>query len=189
MIYTPRDFTHLLGIKGFSDTMLTNHFALYEGYVNNANKIIDNIEGMDQGTIEAAELERRWGWEFDGMRMHELFFENLTKENTEINKDGDLYKKIVNIYGSFDKWIDCLKSKAMMRGIGWVVLTIDEVKGELFTHWIREHEIGHMVGCKPLLVMDMWEHAYMTDYGIKKTDYINAFIENINWEMVEKRLD
>ena len=186
-MYTAKDFTHLLGLTGFSDTMLTNHFTLYNGYVNNINTMLTKFETLDQASMEMSELSRRFAWEYDGMKMHELYFGNMTKEKTEINKEGELYKKLISTYGSYEKWIEVLKAKGMMRGIGWVMLSVDTDNGELYTHWIREHEIGHMVGSKSLLIMDTWEHAYMTDYGLKKADYINMFINTIDWNVVESR--
>ena len=185
-MYQAKDFSHLLGLAGFSDTMLTNHFTLYQGYVKNVNTLVEKLEAADQSSIEASELGRRFGWEFDGMRMHELYFENMTKETTEVA--GILKEKIEKIYGSYEKWVECFKAKGMMRGIGWVVLFEDPTNGELFTTWIREHEQGIPVNCKVLLVMDCWEHAYMTDYGIKKADYIGAFMNAIDWKIVESRL-
>jgi Fe-Mn family superoxide dismutase len=185
-MYIPKDFSHLLGLAGFSDIMLTNHFTLYQGYVKNVNTLVEKLEAAEQTSIEASELERRFGWEFDGMRMHELYFANMTKEKTEVT--GTLKEKIEVTYGSYEKFIACFKAKGMMRGIGWVVLFQDPTNGELFTTWIREHEQGIPVNCKVLLVMDTWEHAYMTDYGIKKADYIEAFINAIDWKVVEERL-
>src|SRR3989344_6021510 len=185
--YSPKDFKHLLGTAGFSDTLLNNHFALYQGYVKNVNMLMEKLLGMtDQLSVEANELERRFGWEFDGMRMHELYFENMTKEKSELG--DELKEKIEKSYGSYEKWLNCFKAKGMMRGIGWVILFEDPTNGEIFTTWVREHEQGIPANCTILLVMHCWEHAYMTDYGIKKNDYINSFINVIDWKAVEKRL-
>lgn len=186
-IYTAKDFSHLLGLTGFSDGMLNNHFALYQGYVKNVDTLVEKLEASDQNSVEAAELERRFGWEFNGMRMHELYFGNMAKGGVALS-DRRLKQKIVSIYGSYEKWLECFKAKGMMRGIGWVILFLDTTNGELFTAWIREHEQGIPVNCKVLLVMDCWEHAYMTDYGIKKADYINSFIQSIDWHAVEERI-
>lgn len=187
VIYAVKDFSHLLGLTGFSDTMLNNHFTLYQGYVKNVNILMEKLIGMtDQLSVEASELERRFGWEFDGMRMHELYFENMTKEKSEMG--SELKEKIEKAYGSYEQWLDCFKAKGMMRGIGWVVLFEDPANGELFTTWVREHEQGLPATGKILLVMDCWEHAYMTDYGLKKADYINSFVNIIDWKAVEKRL-
>lgn len=186
-IYTAKDFSSLLGVSGFSETMLSNHFTLYQGYVKNVNILIEKLAAMtDRSSVEASELERRFGWEWNGMRMHELYFENMTKEKIGVREA--LKEKIKKTYGSYEKWIECFRAKGMMRGIGWVVLFEDQTNGELFTTWVREHEQGIPANGKILLVMDCWEHAYMTDYGIKKADYIQAFIETVDWRVVEKRL-
>ncbi len=185
-LYTAKDYKHLLGLPGFSDVMLTNHFTLYEGYVKNTNLLLEKIEGIsEQGSVEASELERRFGWEWNGMRMHELYFENMAKEMTAVGTK--LKEKLEKIYGSYEKWVGLFTAKGMMRGIGWVVLYEDTTNGELFTAWIREHEQGIPANGKILLVMDCWEHAYMTDYGIKKADYIQSFLKTIDWNVVEKR--
>lgn len=186
-IYTAKDFSHLLGLSGFSDTMLNNHFTLYQGYVKNTNLLLEKIEkATDQLSPETNELERRFGWEWNGMRMHELYFENMTKEKTLLSTA--LKEKIEKVYGSYEQWLACFKAKGMMRGIGWVVLFEDKTNGELFTTWVREHEQGIPANGNIILVMDCWEHAYMTDYGIKKADYIEAFLQSIDWNVVEKRL-
>ena len=75
-----------------------------------------------------------------------------------------------------------------MRGIGWTILYQDNVTGGLFNQWINEHEVGHFAGCIPILVMDVFEHAFITDYGLKRADYIAAFFKNVNWGVVERRL-
>lgn len=185
-IYTPKDFKHLLGLAGLSDTLLTNHFTLYEGYVKNTNALVNLLETKEIGTPEFAELQRRLGWEWNGMRLHELYFENMTTETVK-PAESAIEKKITEIYGSYDNWKKNFIGVGTMRGIGWVVLYQDPVNNELFTTWINEHDLGHLAGCRPLLVMDVFEHAYMTDYGIKKADYIETFFRSIDWTVVEKR--
>lgn len=187
-MYIKKDFSHLLGLDGFSDIMLNNHFTLYEGYVNNTNKFIEKFKNneIQKGTVEFSELNRRFGWEWNGMRMHELYFENLTKENTQI-VNQELLNNIDQIFGSLDSMLEYIKSVAAMRGIGWVILFKDDKSQNLFVEWISEHDCNQLVGCKPLLVMDVFEHAFMTDYGIKRADYINAFVKVIDWRVVESR--
>ncbi len=185
-IYTAKEYTHLLGLEGFSDTLLTNHFTLYGGYVKNTNALANLLETKELGTPEYAELTRRFGWEWNGMRLHELYFENLSKEADALG-DGSLKEKIETVYGNFENWKKKFASIGAMRGIGWVVLYQDVISGSLFSTWINEHDMGHLAGCTPLLVMDVFEHAYMTDYGIKKADYIETFFRSIDWTVVEKR--
>jgi Fe-Mn family superoxide dismutase len=185
-IYTAKDFKHLLGLPGFSDTLLTNHFTLYEGYVKNTNALATLLETKEIGTPDFAELQRRFGWEWNGMRLHELYFGNMTKETQEMGS-GKLKDKIEEAYGSIETWKKNFIGVGSMRGIGWVVLFHDREKDRVFNTWINEHDLGHLAGCTPLLVMDVFEHAYMIDYGIKKADYIETFFRSIDWRIAEER--
>jgi superoxide dismutase, Fe-Mn family len=191
MAYMAKDYTNILGMEGLSETLLKNHFTLYQGYVNNTNKLIDLLAAMlkegKASTPEYAEARRRLGWEFNGMRLHEYYFENLggkgspapmSKFNSEINAD----------FSSFDSWMKDFKAVGSMRGIGWAVLYRDNLSGRLINFWINEHDTGHPAGGTPILVMDVFEHAYITDYGLKRADYIETFFKNINWVMVETRM-
>lgn len=186
-VYTAKDFKHLLGLPGLSDTLLTNHFTLYEGYVKNTNALVSLLEAKEIGTPEYSELQRRFGWEWNGMRLHELYFENMTKESGE-QAAGTLKEKIEASYGTLENWKKNFIGVGAMRGIGWVILYQDSSTGRLFNAWINEHDAGHLAGATPLLVMDVFEHAYMTDYGIKKADYIETFFRSIDWNIVTNRL-
>ena len=121
------------------------------------------------------------------MRLHELYFENLG-EKEPINKEGKLYKKIVEDFGSYENWEKDFKATGTMRGIGWAILYQDSKSGKLINFWINEHDAAHPAGCQPILIMDVFEHAFLTDYGLKRADYIESFFKNINWEEVEKRI-
>ena len=189
MIYAQKDFNNLLGTKGFSDVILTNHFSLYAGYVKNVNSIIELLKTVKANSPEYNELKRRFGWEWNGMKMHELYFENISKENKILNKESKLFTEIDTQFGSYDKWLDDFKATGLIRGIGWVILVRDRETGFLMNLWIGEHDEGHLCNQDVLLAMDVWEHSYMTDYGIKRADYLNAFIKNINWKEVEDRFD
>jgi len=191
MTYNAKDYNRLLGMEGFSDTLLKNHFTLYQGYVTNTNKLTDTLnqflkEGKT-GTPEYAELKRRFGWEFNGMRLHEYYFENLGGKGG-INKTGKLYQKLIESFGSYEAWEKDFKATGTMRGIGWVVLYQDIPSGNFINFWINEHDVGHPSGGMPILIMDVFEHAFMIDYGLKRADYIESFFKNIHWEEVEKRL-
>jgi Fe-Mn family superoxide dismutase len=185
MTYEAKNFESLLGTKGLSDQLLKNHFTLYQGYVTNTNKVADALLAMAKdgktATPEYAELKRRFGWEFNGMRLHEYYFENIVKDGIAIDKKTNLYKKIVSEFGSYENWEKDFKATGAMRGIGWVILYYDATEGRLFNTWINEHDVGHLCGAKPLIVMDVFEHAYMIEYGLKKADYIEAFFKAIDW--------
>ncbi len=191
MAYTAKDFSGLKGMEGFSDTALGNHFTLYNGYVTNTNKLMDTLAAMVKdgkiGTPEYAELKRRMGFEFNGMRLHEYYFENLGGK-AALDKSGKLGKKLAEDFGSYEDWEKDFRGTATMRGIGWTILYQDDKTGRLFNQWINEHEVGHPAGCAPILVLDVFEHAFLTDYGLKRPDYIEAFFKNINWGAAEARL-
>jgi superoxide dismutase, Fe-Mn family len=190
-IYTAKDYSRLLGMEGFSDTLLKNHFTLYQGYVTHTNKLIETLSRMlkegKTGSPEFAEIKRRFGWEFNGMRLHEYYFENMGGKGG-LERTGKLFKKIAEEFGSFETWEKEFKAIGMMRGIGWVVLYQDPLFGRLLNFWIDEHDAGHPAGGTPLLVLDVFEHAFMIDYGLKRMDYIEAFFKNIHWKVVEGRL-
>jgi Fe-Mn family superoxide dismutase len=191
MAYTAKDYSKLIGLAGFSETLLKNHFSLYQGYVTNTNKVLDTLAAMlkdgKTATPEFAELKRRLGWEFNGMRLHEYYFENLGGQ-TGLALGGNLGKKIVEDFGSYEAWEKDFKAVGTMRGIGWVVLYQDTTSGKLVNFWINEHDGGHPAGCQPILVMDVFEHAFMVDYGLKRADYIEAFFKNIDWKAAAARL-
>ncbi len=191
MAYSVKDYSKLIGMEGFSETLLKNHFTLYQGYVNNTNKVLDILSQIlrdgKTGAPEYAELKRRLGWEFNGMRLHEYYFENLGGKGG-INKEGKLAKKMSEDFGSYEAWEKDFKAVGAMRGIGWAVLYQDISNGKLINFWINEHDVSHPAGCNPILIMDVFEHAFMIDYGLKKADYIGAFFKNINWSAVEARL-
>lgn len=191
MSYTAKDYSGLIGMEGFSETLLNNHFTLYQGYVTNTNKLLDTLTAMlkegKMATPEYAELKRRLGFEFNGMRLHEYYFENLGGKGA-LDKSGKLGKKLAEDFGSYDDWEKDFRATATMRGIGWAILYQDNLTGRIWNQWINEHETGHPAGCTPLLVLDVFEHAFMIDYGLKRADYIEAFFKNVNWGAVEARL-
>jgi Fe-Mn family superoxide dismutase len=191
MAYEAKDYSSILGIDGFSEILLKNHFTLYQGYVTNTNKVMDTLAAMltegKTGTPEYNELKRRMGFEFNGMRLHEYYFENLGGKEA-VNKSGKFAKKLAEDFGSYENWEKDFKSTAAMRGIGWTILYQDDKTGKLLNQWINEHETGHPAGCIPVLVLDVFEHAFITDYGLKRADYIEAFFRNINWSVAESRL-
>lgn len=186
-MYKTKDFSGLLGSGILSDELFNTHFKLYDGYVNNVNKLLEILDSKEPGTVEYAEIQRRFGWEWDGMRLHELYFENITKDSEHLKEDSDFGKILIKIYGSFEKWETNAKSIALMRGIGWVVLYYDNKSNELFNIWVDEHDKGHLVGAEPLLVIDCFEHAYFQDYGSKRPDYIEQIFSKINWSLVSDR--
>lgn len=188
--YIAKDFSYLKGRSGFSDALLDMHFTLYKGYVKNVNLLIEEIANLQQTgksrEIQFGALKRRLGWEYDGMRLHELYFSNLGGK-AELKSSAQLYLELQGQYGSFAAWKDDFISTGMMRGIGWVILYKDGETGRFVNAWINEHDLGHLAGSKILLVMDVWEHAFITQYGLDREKYIQTFFSQIDWSVVEKR--
>jgi superoxide dismutase, Fe-Mn family len=189
--YKARDYSKITGLEGFSENLRKNHFTLYQGYVKNTNLLLSRLktmvaEGQD-ATPEFGEFKRRLGWEFNGMRLHEYYFENMSGGRA-LPENSTLYKKIVSDFGSFEAWKKDFIATGKMRGIGWVVLYYDPVGDHLMNMWIEQHEANHPAGAVPLLVMDVFEHAYMLDYELNRAKYIDVFFKNINWEIVAARM-
>jgi Fe-Mn family superoxide dismutase len=191
MAYTAKDYSKIIGMEGFSETLLKNHFTLYQGYVTNTNKALDALALMlkegKTGNPEYAEIKRRLGWEFNGMRLHEYYFENLGGKGA-VSKGGNLAKLIAESFGGHEAWEKDFRATGAMRGIGWTALYQDAVSGRLINFWINEHDVSHPAGCSLILIMDVFEHAFMHDYGLKRADYIDAFFKNIDWKTAEARL-
>jgi Fe-Mn family superoxide dismutase len=189
--FAAKDYTSLLGTPGFSNEALNMHFTLYNGYVKNSNLLLSDLAGLTaSGQTKSptfAELKRRFGWEFDGMRLHELYFENMGGKDP-LAPDSPLAAQISKDFGSYDNWKADFMATGAMRGIGWAVLYYDPVSQRLFNTWINEHDLGHLAGGKPLLVMDVFEHAYLPDYHLERAKYIDAFFATINWPVVTNRL-
>lgn len=183
--YSAKNYDHLLGMPGFNDELLQTHFKLYEGYVKNTNDLLVQLDQLPP-SYEKGALRRRLGWEFDGMRLHELYFENLGGKGI-LNQKDSLSIAFVKQFGSFEKWKEDFIATGMIRGIGWALLYYDSEQKRLFNIWVNEHDTGHLATGTPILIMDVFEHAYMLQYKLDRAKYIDAFFSNINWEVVSRR--
>ncbi len=188
MQYEAISHKDLIGIKGLSEELLKNHFSLYEGYVKATNHVLEHLQAEDDDTIYG-ELKRRLGWEFDGMRLHEYYFDNLKSGGSEKNINSDLHKHLAAQFGSIENWEKDFRRVCATRGIGWAILYYDKSQDRLFNCWIGEHDEGHLVGCVPVVVCDCFEHAYMLDYGTKRADYIDLFFTNLDWSVAQERFE
>jgi len=187
----------LSGLNGISDKTLEMHFKLYEGYVKETNKLTEMISGIlkdgkvDQEEMPAySELKRRIGFEYNGMVLHEHYFGNLKRGGGDDPKRNTPFMEAVEgSFGSYGTWKTDFMSVGKMRGVGWAICYLDPATGSLSNHWITLHEVGNVAGFIPVLVMDVWEHAYLLDYKPSdRSKYIEAFFSNIDWSPVEQRL-
>jgi Fe-Mn family superoxide dismutase len=192
--FKPRTW-NLSGLNGISDATLETHFGLYEGYVKNTNLLREQLAEMSSRGKPTgldprfAELERRLGFEFNGMRLHELYFDNLTPKETEMVEGGGLHSQILHTWGSIQQWRAEFAAMGEMRGVGWVICAQDPWSGALSNHWIELHNDGHIAGFHPVLVMDVWEHAWIKDYKpSQRAGYVEAFLSNVDWALCEERL-
>ena len=191
--YTLKQF-NLPELSGISEKQVKVHLALYEGYVKHANLINDKLVAVREGKLEldpyiVAELRRRWAFEFDGMRLHEYYFEQLAGGSSQLTEGGALAKAANEKYLN-QGLVDHVKEVAGTRGIGWVITYFDPMGQKLQTTFVADHEVGQLAGLPILLALDLWEHAYMVDYvPADKKNYIDAFFANLNWSVVEKRFE
>lgn len=175
-------------LKGISQKNIEEHFKLYEGYVKNTNGILTKIDeiGNDEArAYELSETQRRFGFEFDGMRNHEYFFASLEGGPQPIS-NRSLKTAIEKDWGSFETWLARFKTVAKTRGVGWAILYYDKKADKLLNAWIDEQHLGHLTGLAPILVLDMWEHSFVADYQPSgKPQYVEDFFENLNWSVIE----
>jgi len=194
--YKEQAFDHLKGLDGISDAQIAEHLTLYAGYVkqvNTLNEMLAELRGHGKASgksPEFAELTRRLGFEYNGMILHEYYFSNLKKAaDPALAGRSPLGQALGEAFGSVDQWRADYHAMGEMRGVGWVVLAEDPVTSRLTNHWITLHQDGFPASFKPLLVMDVWEHAFMRDYkATERVKYIEAFFRNVDWQTVERRL-
>jgi Fe-Mn family superoxide dismutase len=194
--YKAKQF-NLSGLTGISDETLEMHFKLYEGYVKETNKLTEKISEfladgkVDQEEMPAySELTRRLGFEYNGMVLHEYYFGNMKRGNTgDPERISGFFKAAEQSFGSYDIWKADFMGVGKMRGVGWAICYENPANKRLSNHWISLHETGNVAGFNPVLVMDVWEHAYLLDYKpADRPKYIEAFFSNIDWHAIEQRL-
>lgn len=178
-------------LNGLSEKTIEEHLKLYSGYVKNTNTILTKIDEYvvdnEANAYALGELQRRFSFEFDGMRNHEYYFAHFEGGPASFAASSLLKKAVEDGWDNFDMWLNRFKTIALTRGIGWAILYYDPHTKRLLNAWIDEHHLGQLVGLSPILVLDMWEHAYFIDYTPEeKKKYIEAFFANLNWENVEK---
>ena len=181
-------------LRGISAKTIEEHLKLYAGYVKHTNLVLQKIDELAQDAEKNAyalgEIQRRFGFEYDGMRNHEIYFDSLSDGTNPISEESELYKSIAYLWGSFDAWLARFKSIALTRGIGWAILYFDKKEMRLLNAYVEDHQLGQLTGCTPILALDMWEHAFVADYQPSgKKQYVEDFFVNLNWSKVEENLN
>lgn len=197
VVYKPKQFS-LSGLNGISDRTLDLHVKLYEGYVQETNRLTERIsEFLKDGRVDHeempafSELTRRLGFEYNGMVLHEYYFGNLKRDGSgDADRSSSFFKSTEASFGSYATWKTDFTATAKMRGVGWAICYQNPMNGRLSNHWVSLHEMGNIAGFAPLLVVDVWEHAFLLDYKpSERAKYIEAVFANLDWQMVERRLN
>lgn len=195
-IYKAKTF-NLSGLTGISDKTLEMHFKLYEGYVKATNDLTARIaEILSDGKVDQeempaySELTRRLGFEYNGMVLHEYYFGNMKMGGGgDAAKGSEFRSAVERSFPSYEIWKTDFTSVGKMRGVGWSICFLDPSTGLVSNHWIELHQTGNVAGFVPLLVMDVWEHAFLLDYKpADRPKYIEAFLSNVDWDAIDKRL-
>jgi Fe-Mn family superoxide dismutase len=189
--YKAKKFDYLLGMEGLTDELLKEHFELYRGYVNQTNlinqKLSELLNSNKMSAYEYSALKKAYAFEYNGMKLHELYFENISKMRQK-NDGLSITAKLNSDFGSYELWEKDFIQTGLTRGIGWVICYFDKTSGKIINSWISSHELGVPIYNNIIIIMDCWEHAYLKDYGIKRVDYLNNFVSHINWKVAEARL-
>lgn len=193
--YKAKDYSHLKGLVGITDEQIEVHLKLYNGYVNRTNALLAKVAGLANegktGDSSYQELKRRAGWEWDGMRLHEYYFDGLTPGGRPLGADNAFGKAVAAQFGSIDAWKADLVGVAKMPGVGWALTYLDPNNGQIWNHWVELHQDGHPAGARPLLVLDVWEHAfavYRKPLPPDRAAYIDDFFANVDWDVIARRL-
>jgi len=193
--YKAKDFSHLRGLVGINDEQVEVHLKLYGGYVNRTNALFAKVAGLSNegktGDSSFQELKRRAGWEWNGMRLHEYYFESLTPKAAQLSADNPFAQAVAAQFGSVEAWKADLVGVAKMPGVGWALTYLDPANGQIWNHWVEDHQDGHPAGGRLLLALDVWEHAfavYRKPLPPERAAYIEDFFANVHWDVVAHRL-
>jgi Fe-Mn family superoxide dismutase len=193
MAFEIRSF-NLRDVKGLSQAALNLHLDLYHGYVEQVNTLLEVLQPHESPsrtpalTREAA--VRRFPFEYNGMVLHELFFEQLSgSKGRPPHEQGPLGQAVGHAFGGFDGWREDFERLAATRGVGWVMTVRERTGGTLYNTWIDEHQWGTTAGTDVIFLLDVWEHAYLLDFSPKqRSDYLQAVFDNVDWSVVESRM-
>jgi Fe-Mn family superoxide dismutase len=187
--YTPKDYSQLKGLVGITDEQILAHLDLYKGYVRRVNSMLKTLQELDPGSQAWQEERRRLGWEFNGMRLHEVYFDQLMKGSGGASGKQKITSVLSPVFKNFDEWVKELKSAAVIPGIGWVAGYLDKLTGQMITVWVNEHDQGHLAGLQLVFILDVFEHAYGRYLPFtERKKYVEDYFENVNWDIVAQRL-
>ena len=187
--YKPVDFNHIIPlVKGIDSSLFKMHFKLYEGLTDGTNSVVKELNKLKKNDLAYGSLKERFAFFYNGMKLHELFFEQF-RYNKNIKIPSNFSKEIKKHFGTFDKWIKDFKKTGEIVDIGFVALVRDRTNGNLMNIFISEFQTGDFIDCDYILVMDIWEHAYITQFGLDIKKYISTFFNNIDWNIISDRLE
>lgn len=191
--FTPKTF-NIPELAGISEKNIEEHLKLYAGYVKFSNQILNEIQELlkdsEKNAYTIGELNRRFSFEFNGMRNHEYYFASFEGGAKSLPAESTLKTAIEKEWGSLDAWLARFKAIAMTRGVGWAILYYDKQTGKLLNAWVDEQHLGQLATCQIILALDMWEHAFVYDYPTsEKKNYVEAFFANLNWEVIEQNFN
>lgn len=185
-MYEAKTF-NIPSMEGISERTITEHLGLYAGYVKHVNHIHNEMKNVADNYAKA-EMQRRLGFEFGGMRNHEYYFTQFEQGAQKI-PEGEFKSLIITQFESTDNFVAHVRNIAMTRGVGWAMVYIDRQTNQLVCTWVDEQHLGQLADLDIVLALDMWEHSYMLDYApSEKKQYIDAFFANLNWETVANRI-
>ncbi len=189
MKYEEKKF-NLEKLEGISEKTVTEHLKLYAGYVKHLNLVLEKAGDLLKNPdtqYTGAEMQRRFSFEFNGMRNHEIYFSLLENGKSGLESAPTLKSAIEKQWGSFEAWFENFKKIASTRGPGWVMLYKDTVTGNLINSWVDEQHQGLLNGLPVIIALDVWEHAFFLDYSpADKMKYVESFFANLNWSVAEK---
>ncbi len=193
MDYTAKTF-NIPQLDGISPKSIEEHIGLYQGYVKNFNaisKLMPEYAGdMEKHGLALSELIRRRSFEFDGMRLHELYFAQFEGSATALTKESALGQQLTKEYRDATHLEPFIKAIGAMRGPGWALLYWDQEAKQFLAGFAGEQHQGHFATLPIVLALDVWEHAYLLDHGAAgKAAYIDTFFKNLNWKVIEGRFE
>jgi Fe-Mn family superoxide dismutase len=184
---------HLIKTEGLSDATKAAHDKLYKGYVEAFNKVTTGLLAADRGDVKSAassyrSLKTDEIYNFNAVKFHELYFSNISDVDSEIRVDSIPYMKLSRDWGTFEAWQEDFMAACMASRNGWGMVVYEPYRSVFMNITVDSHNVNIPLGCVPVIVMDMWEHAYFKDYGLDKRAYLFAMMKELNWDVIEARM-